>query len=392
MGVFFALLSLLFFQVTKRKLIFWGNQRQNIDKDVSKITLEGLTGIKTIKVLGRVTYFFSIFSQKMGARARIVSTQTTLSQLPRFFMELITILGLMMFIFFMLSSQKDVSQIITILGVFVAATFRMIPSISKIISALQVLKYYNVSLNIIYDEMKIENKEEQGEEEDLIFLKEIVVNNVSFRYKETLPDVLKKLNFVIKKGETIGFKGTSGSGKSTLADVIIGLYHPTQGEVTVDSKDIHKNVRTWQNKIGYVSQDIFLTDDSILKNVAFGISDEKINIKAVNEALDLAQLREFVDTLKEGAETIVGERGVQLSGGQRQRIGIARALYHQPEILILDEATASLDMATEESVMKSIDALKGQKTMLIIAHRLSTLKGCDIIYEIENGEIKQSKK
>tara|TARA_B100000941_G_scaffold175060_1_gene125236 strand:- start:1247 stop:2986 length:1740 start_codon:yes stop_codon:yes gene_type:complete len=393
MGLFLGILSFVFFQFTKNKLQKWGDSRQQLDKAISKLSLEGLSGIKDLKVLGRTSYFLKSFNHNNDVRSKIISNRLTLSQLPRFYLEFIMVLGLVAFIFLMILIQKDTSEIITILGVFVAATFRMIPSINKIIAALQNLKFFNASLDVLYDEMKTSDNTSLNNEgmEVVKFSNKISVKNLSFNYGREMPMIIEDLDFSFKKGQTIGLKGVSGSGKSTLVDIIIGLHTPTKGVIEVDGADIQKNLREWQNNIGYVCQDIFLTNDTLAMNVAFGIPDKDINLDSVYNSLRMAQLSEFVKGLKEGVYTTVGERGVKLSGGQRQRIGIARALYHNPEILVLDEATSSLDTQTETEFMKAIDALKGQKTILIIAHRLSTLKGCDMVYEIKGGIIKQEK-
>ena len=386
MGVFFGILSTIFYLISKRKLSYWGDKRLKMDLIVSKFALEGLSGIKDLKLLGRTKNYIDIFKNATTSRAIPIYIRNTLSQIPRFYLELITVLGLVFFIAFMIIIEKSSEEIITTLGVFVAASFRMIPSINKIIAALQTLKFYNSSLSVVYNEMTLKSEISSTEHQvDFLFTDKITIENLSFRYARELPNVLNKINLTIENGKTIGFKGVSGSGKSTLVDTIIGLHYPTEGEIKVDGLAIWDNLANWQQKIGYVSQDIFLADDSIIQNVAFGIPREKIEIEKVSSALKAAQLYGFINELESGLETTVGERGVQLSGGQRQRLGIARALYHNPQILILDEATASLDVHTEKNVMKAIHALRGKKTILIIAHRLSTLKGCDAIYEIKNG-------
>ena len=389
MALFLGILSIGFFQFTKNKLQLWGQERQHLDKAISKLSLEGLSGIKDLKVLGRTSFFIKSFNQNNDVRARIISNRLTLTQIPRFYLEFIMVLGLVSFVLLMFLMQKNTSEIITTLGIFVAATFRMIPSINKILAALQNLKFFNTSLDILYNEMKMSSFEilETESKEALKFSNEIKVKNLAFSYGIDTPRVFEDLDFSLKKGKTIGFKGASGSGKSTLIDLLIGLHLPINGTIKVDGIDIHKNLRGWQNNIGYVSQDIFLTNETLVQNVAFGIRQEDINLESVIKSLKMAQLSEFVNSLKEGIYTTVGERGVQLSGGQRQRIGIARALYHNPEILVFDEATASLDNQTETEFMKAIDALKGQKTILIVAHRLSTLEGCDIIYVIKKGKL-----
>ena len=218
------------------------------------------------------------------------------------------------------------------------------------------------------------------------FNSKIEIRNLTFSYSKSKDLVLKKINLTINKGDSIGIIGESGSGKSTLVDLLMGLYKPKDGKIMIDGVDIHNNTRNWQNKIGYVPQSIFLTDDSILKNIALGIDENLIDFELINSVVKASQLEKFIHSLDEGINTQVGERGVQLSGGQLQRIGIARALYNQPEILILDEATASLDYNTEINVMEAIKNIKKDKTLIIVAHRLTTIDDCDYIYKIEKGK------
>ncbi|MFZ9369911.1 MAG: ABC transporter ATP-binding protein, partial [Ilumatobacteraceae bacterium] len=217
--------------------------------------------------------------------------------------------------------------------------------------------------------------------------KQLELKDVSFKYPTAATPSLQNVSLVVNRGEAVGFVGPSGAGKSTLVDVILGLFAPTSGVVSVDGSDVHQNLRNWQNQIGYVPQAIYLTDDTLRRNVAFGLNDENIDDDLVREAIRLAQLHEFVTTLPDGLETVVGERGVRLSGGQRQRIGIARALYHKPSVLVLDEATSSLDTPTEHGVMQAVQALQGSKTVIIVAHRLSTVEYCDRLYRIEDSRI-----
>jgi ABC-type multidrug transport system fused ATPase/permease subunit len=266
----------------------------------------------------------------------------------------------------------------------------MIPSINKILGSTQNLKYYASAIDGLIEEFKNASKSVQ---ENLIISQsinlknKITVKDLFFKYNKGQYWVLKSINLEINKGTTIGFIGPSGSGKSSFIDLFVGLLTPDSGKIMVDNIDIHKNPTSWQKELGYVPQKIFLSDSTIIENIAFGIPQKNISIEKVNKALFSAQLHDFVKSLPSGLYTKVGEAGVQLSGGQRQRIGIARALYENPEILVLDEATSSLDTKTEMELMKSIDLLKGKKTILIIAHRLNSLKGCDDIYEIKDGEI-----
>jgi ABC-type multidrug transport system fused ATPase/permease subunit len=222
------------------------------------------------------------------------------------------------------------------------------------------------------------------------FCDSIVLENVRFRYPASRENVLDAVSIRIPHGASVGFVGGSGAGKSTLVDVILGLLPPSAGRVTVDGNDIHDNLRGWQDTIGYVSQTIYLCDDSIRRNIAFGVPEKDIDDGAVKRALKAAQLDEFVTSLPAGADTFVGERGVRLSGGQRQRIGIARALYHDPKVLVLDEATSALDIDTEKGVMAAVNALHGTKTLIIVAHRLTTVADCDTLYRLDKGRVVQS--
>jgi len=387
-GLFYGLLSIVFLQFTKRKLNMWGKLRQKLDTQTSKIALEGLGGIKDLLILGRTSFFIDEYFRKNYLKARVVSNQATVGQIPRFFLELISIAGLVSFIILLLFQGKDTSSLITILGVFVAATFRMIPSLNRIIAAVQSLKYYSPALDVICEELKlVDDKIELLNDVELYsFKNKIEFKNVHFYFNER-NKILNGVNFVIEKGKTIGIIGESGSGKSTFVDLLIGLHKPKTGEIFIDGKSGLQMKQKWRNNIGYVSQSIYLTDDTIENNIALGVLGSDINKDKISEILKQVRLEDLIKELELGIHTKVGERGVQLSGGQRQRIGIARALYHNPEILILDEATSALDSETEMEVMKSLNYFRGKKTIIMIAHRLSTLSECDEIWKIENGVI-----
>ena len=387
-GVFYGFLSIIFLQFTKKKLNAWGSLRESLDAQVSKVSLEGLGGIKDILILGKTGFFIEEYSKKNYLKARVNANQGTVSQIPRFYLELISIVGLVSFIILLLLQGKDPAILVTILGVFVAATFRMIPSLNRIIAAMQSMKYLMPSVDTIFNEIKnnIGREVNYNSSEKYIFKNHIEFKNITFGFAEE-QSVLENINLKIKKGQTIGFIGESGSGKSTLVDMIIGLHEPISGEILIDGINDFQISQSWRNNIGYVSQTIYLIDDSILKNIALGIPENEINFNKVNEVLKQVQLEKFIDNLELGVKTKVGERGVQLSGGQRQRIGIARALYHDPNILILDEATSALDTETENEVMDSIYSLKGNITIIMIAHRLSTLSSANIIYELKDNQI-----
>jgi ABC-type bacteriocin/lantibiotic exporter with double-glycine peptidase domain len=290
----------------------------------------------------------------------------------------------------MLIQNQPTEAIIPTIGLFVAAAFRILPSISRILNSFQQISLTKPSIELLYNEFIIINNNKQENDkpnDDLVLSNKIVLSNISFQYPNTSINTLTSICLEIKIGEFIGFIGKSGSGKSTLIDTILGLLEPQHGEVLIDGFNITKNLRGWQNQIGYVPQTIYLTDENLINNIAFGIEDKDIDLNAVKKAISLAQLDELVESLPNGLNTIVGERGIRLSGGQRQRIGIARALYYNPSILVLDEATSSLDLDTEMSVMKSVNSLHGQKTIIVVAHRMSTLSNCDKIYKLSNGEI-----
>jgi ATP-binding cassette, subfamily B, bacterial PglK len=255
--------------------------------------------------------------------------------------------------------------------------------------AMQQIRYAKPVVNLLYDEFKMirSNKLNSQVSKKINFKKDIAINSVYFKYDNASSNALDGINITIKKGESVGFIGPSGSGKSSLVDIILGLLYPDKGRILVDGKNIKENFRGWQDEIGYVPQTIYLTDDTLRRNIAFGVGDSEIDDQAVMRSLRAAQLDDFIGDLKEGLDTFVGERGVRLSGGQRQRIGIARALYHDPPILVLDEATSALDSNTEAGVMDAVNALHGNKTLIIVAHRLSTVEGCDRLYRLDHGKV-----
>ena len=390
--VFFILCATVFHQLTKRKLLQWGAQRIEFDDQIAKTTLESLTGIKALKILNRTGFFKTQLSKSLKGKFDLTIKHNTLVQIPRLYLELISVFALVVFIFLMVAQGKDTQQLMTTLGIFVAATFRMIPSINRVVVSFQGIKYYQTSVDLLFKEFRgfQENKHTVETPKKLPFKKKINIEKLSFQYTSNQKLVLEELSFQLKKGETIGIMGASGCGKSTLVDVLCGLFPPTQGKITIDDVLLDPNtIPSWQKNIGYVPQSIFLTDDSIAANVALGIPIAEHNRKRIQEVLEQAQLTGFIASLEQGMDTTVGEQGVQLSGGQRQRIGIARALYHQPEVLILDEATSALDTQTEKGFLDTVHKLKGQKTILMVAHRLSTLKASDVIYEIDKGKMER---
>ena len=391
-GVFLLIASILFFNFTKNKMTTWGLEREKIDADLTKILLEGLGGIKEFKVLNRENHFTNSFSQLNYEISKRHASTNIFSHLPRFYLEIISILGIVGFVFMLLIQNNDYSSIAGVLGVFIAATFRLIPSINKILSSLQSMKYQDSALDLIISEFKILKQAElkRNSVSPISFKKRISLHNLSFKYKGSRKNIIKNLNLEIKKGEMIGLIGESGSGKSTLVDLILGLHKPCEGRIMIDSHTISTSEKNnVKFNFGYVPQQIFLIDDTIEKNITVGLANDKTDSKLLKHAIESAQLNDFIKNLPRGLKTIVGERGVQISGGQMQRIGIARALYNNSEILILDEATSALDNNTEIEFMRAIELLKNKKTIIMIAHRTSSLKNCDRIYEIKSCKLKE---
>jgi ABC-type multidrug transport system fused ATPase/permease subunit len=386
---FLALSAIGFHRLTKNKLLFWGQMRQYHASLTNQHLLQGLAGVKDVKLTGREEQFLEEFTKHNNAYAKIRVKVDTLGLIPRFYLELLAVVGLAGLIILMTLQHKPMDLLLPTLGVFVAAAFRMIPSVNRIMSSVQQIRHAQPVINVLYEEIKMMREDQAVKPKSipLDFKESIVIDNVRFSYPAVSSPALDGVYVHIKKGESVGFIGPSGSGKSTLVDVLLGLLEPSDGQIKIDGKDIRDGMRNWHNQVGYVPQSIYLTDDTLRRNVAFGIPSNQINDEAVRHAINAAQLDEFVESLPEGLETFVGERGVRLSGGQRQRIGIARALYNDPPVLVLDEATSALDSATESYVMEAVNALHGNKTLLIVAHRLTTLRDCDKIYKLDHGMI-----
>lgn len=390
--IVFATASWGFYYATRARLSRWGKARLHHDRLKGQHMSQGFGGVKDVKLLGRENSFLAHYYLHNTESAQIVKFQSLLQQIPRMWLEFLTVTGLALLVLSILGQGHSTDRIVPTLGLFAAAAFRLMPSVNRLLSAVQSLRFVMPAIDLVHEEAKLiaagaGAANENRECSPLVFKTEICTSNIDYVYPGATTHALNQMSITIKKGESVGFIGSSGSGKSTLVDVILGLLPPTAGQVTVDGSDIQKNLRAWQNQIGYVPQSIYLTDDTLKRNVAFGLPNEEIDEAALKRAIQNAQLEEFVAGLPNGLETVVGERGVRLSGGQRQRIGIARALYHDPSVLVLDEATSALDTDTESGVMQAVTSLRGSKTILIIAHRLSTVAHCDRLYRLEHGMI-----
>ena len=383
----FGLSTSTFQRLTRRRIDSWGHQVDHHETKILQHLQEGFGGAKDVKILGRENEFLSQHEKHLKRSIRISRIYNVILTLPRSFMEVITIVGLCLLVVSMVVRGRELSEIVPVLGLFAAAAFRVMPSINRLLMATQTLIFNRSIIAAVYRDFQLDAPDLGNHVKNSPFANSLELHDVSFQYPTAARASLQNVSLVVRRGEAVGFVGPSGAGKSTLVDVILGLFAPTAGEVRVDGHNIQENLRNWQNQIGYVPQSIYLTDDTLRRNVAFGLSDENIDDKLVAEAIRLAQLDAFVESLPDRLETVVGERGVRLSGGQRQRIGIARALYHNPSVLVLDEATSSLDTPTEHGVMQAVQALQGTKTVIIVAHRLSTVEYCDRLYRIEDSRI-----
>ncbi len=388
---------ILFTKLTKRFTEELGKQGQIYKGKLYQWVNQSLGGVKEVKVLNREEFFTSSYKKYYRLYIKGVRINRLLSITPKYMVEAVCMTGLLIAIIIKLNfGHGELENFIPQLATFAVAAFRLLPSVGRINEHVNNILYAVPSVDLIYGDLKgIEDyQEEKGEEEgrEWNFERAISAKHVTYAYPNTDTNVLEDANCVIPKGKTVAFIGSSGAGKTTMADIILGLLVPQRGKILVDDIDVFKNLTMWHHQIGYIPQVIYLSDDTIRNNIAFGIHEDQINEEAVKTALKKAQLAEFVDTLPDGLDTIVGDRGVRLSGGQRQRIGIARALYHDPEILVLDEATSALDNETETAVMEAIESLQGSKTMIIIAHRLTTIQNADIIYEVGDGKVTKRSK
>jgi ABC-type multidrug transport system fused ATPase/permease subunit len=391
--ILLTLIIFFFYKISRKKIRIWGEERQYFSGIISQNLMQGLGGIKDIKLIGKEDYFLNEYNQINNKIANINSKINTIDQLPRLLLEFIAVAALASLITIMVLLNNSITSIIPVLGIFVAAAFRMIPSINKIMYASQRLVYSMPVIDLLYNEFLQFNKFtiKRTIHENIEFNNSISLSNLSFRYKDSNNYVFENINLNITIGQSIGIIGESGSGKSTLIDILLGLLTPISGKFFVDNTEINENnISGWQNIVAYVPQTIYLTDDTLRNNIAFGLSEDEIDDNLVMDAIINAQLNDLLTTLPEGIKTKLGERGVRLSGGQRQRIGIARALYRNTKILVFDEATSALDTNTENEVMRAINNLRGYKTLILVAHRLSTLSNCDNIYKLDHHGLNQT--
>lgn len=383
----FGVSAWIFRRFTNQRIRRWG-EAQNYHKGMILQHLQqGFGGVKDVKVLGREDHFVDQYTEHLTGNAVVLRRFSVAQALPRFGLEILTIMGLAVLVVTMVGSGRELTDILPVLGLFAAAAFRLLPAVNRVISNLQIINLSRPILDDLYSDLHLPTADTGRRSKSENFVDKIEVRDITFTYESAARPALSNVSLYVCRGEAVGLIGPSGSGKSTLVDVVLGLLAPQSGQILVDNNDIHITLRGWQDQIGYVPQSIYLTDDTLRRNVAFGLPKGEIDDGAVQAAIRSAQLEDFVSTLPAGLETLVGERGIRLSGGQRQRIGIARALYHNPSVLVLDEATSSLDTETEHGVMQAVQALQGEKTVIIVAHRLSTVEYCDRLYRLEDSRI-----
>lgn len=388
-----VLFAIVFMKLIQKRVKRLGEACRDNNSNISKWLLQSFGGIKETKIANSEDFFMKKYDKEFESYAANQRKYQLYCVLPRPIFETIFICSLLVVICFKLISGVQMEHFVSILSIFAVAAIRMLPSFNRITGYLSTIIFNRPSVDAVFDDLKnIEyikksNQNKICETTPITFEKTIQLDDLYFHYPDVDKNIIENVSIEINKNKSVAFVGASGAGKTTLADIILGILEPTSGKVLVDGNDIQYHMNSWHSLLGYIPQTIYLMDDTLRNNIAFGLFDEEIDENKVWRALEDAQLKDFVDELEQGLDTRVGERGVRLSGGQRQRIGIARALYNNPEILVLDEATSALDVDTETAVMDAINHLSGKKTLLIIAHRLSTIENCDVIYEVKDGKV-----
>ena len=397
--VLFGVLTLLIIKVFKPRLNKIGSKNQSIQSRIAKWRIQAIYGLKDVKVLNREEFFVRNYYESGKVGANVATTYAVLNNMPRLLIETVFIVGMLGFLMLFIKGGGDMSLMVSTVSAFGVAAMRVLPSVNRINTYITQISYTQPSLDFVYQNLQegmktdamLAERKAKAQKEKLRLEHQIELNHISFHYPDSDKDIFTDAHMVVPKGKSVGIIGTSGAGKSTVVDILLGLLHAQEGEITCDGVDIFRNYESWLAQVGYIPQSIYLVDESIRDNIAFGIDKDKINEKRIWEVLAEAQLKEFVEELPEGLDTTIGDRGVRLSGGQRQRIGIARALYHDPEILVFDEATSALDNDTEAAVMDAVNSFHGKKTMIIIAHRLNTIEKCDIVYKVEDRKLVETR-
>lgn len=395
MIVVFGLLSVVILKVLRPRLTEMGTKNQALQSRIAKWRIQAIYGIKDVKVLHREGFFADNYESSGKIGAGYSKRYSVMNNLPRLLIETIFIASILGYIIVYILTGNDVSTVIPMLSAFGLAAIRMMPSVNRINTYLADISYYRPCLDYVYENMNINEISRRNNQtlrpvdssKTMELRDKIELKGIVYAYPNTDKLIFDRADMVVPYGKSVGIMGPSGAGKSTIVDILLGLLRIRQGSIQCDGVDIFDNYPAWLSQIGYIPQSIYLVDEPVRNNIAFGIADDEIDDARIWDALEEAQLADFIRGLPEGLDTAIGDRGVRISGGQRQRLGIARALYHNPEILVFDEATSALDNETEAAVMEAINSFHGRKTMIIIAHRLNTIEKCDIIYKVDGGKI-----
>ena len=391
-------MTVIVIRVLKPTLNRLGRTSQKIQSQMGKWKLQSIYGIKDVKILNKENFFAGSFGKYSDRNAKLTTNYTVLNNMPRLLIETFSICGILGYLAVCIVNSQDLTELMPQISAFAVAAMRLMPSINRINTHLTNIAFYEPSVNYVYENVDFTSyklkgkyeKEKSGNGEPIRLEKEIRMEGITYQYPESDKPVLVDAQMAVPVGKSVGVMGPSGAGKTTAVDILLGLLKVKSGRILCDGRDIFENYESWLSHIGYIPQTIYLTDDTIRENIAFGVAKEEIDDARVWEVLEEAQMKDFVKGLPQEIWTTIGERGVRLSGGQRQRLGIARALYHNPEILVFDEATSALDTETESAIMEAIDSFHGRKTLIIIAHRLRTIENSDIIYKAEGGKIRRT--
>lgn len=393
--VVFGILSTLILKVLKPRLSKLGEKNQVIQTRIAKWRIQAIYGIKDVKVLHREAFFADNYERSGKIGAGYAKRHAVLNNVPRLLIETVFMASILGYIIVYILLGGDAPSLVPMLTAFGVAAIRMMPSVNRINTYMTDISYFKPCLDYVYENMNINEISRRNNQtlkpadtsKTMQLRDKIELANIVYAYPNTDKLIFDRADMVVPYGKSVGIMGPSGAGKSTIVDILLGLLKVQEGKILCDGIDIFDNYPAWLFQIGYIPQSIYLVDEPIRNNIAFGIADDEIDDARIWEALGEAQLADFVRGLPEGLDTTIGDRGVRISGGQRQRLGIARALYHNPEILVFDEATSALDNETEAAVMEAINSFHGRKTMVIIAHRLNTIEKCDIIYKVDDGKI-----
>lgn len=397
-----AVCSAIYFLLVRKKVRTIGQKNRKVTAKMYKAIQQAMGGIKEVKIMGREKFFADVYKRCGTESVELSKRYNIIAAIPGRLIETLCMFAILTIVAIKIIKGEDLTEIVPNLSAFAVAAIKLMPRANSVNGHINSITFNKPSLEALYEDLTESDREEEARQKEIEEKKKqnrkvnigeernVFARNITYTYPNKTEPVLKDVNVTVNAGESVGIVGVTGAGKTTLVDIILGLLKPQEGTVCYGALDIHQDYAEWQKHIGYIPQFIYLVDDTIRNNVALGVEEDKIDEDAVWRALENAQLADFVRTLDDGLDTVIGERGVRISGGQRQRIGIARALYYDPEILFFDEATSSLDNETEKAVMKSINELGAQKTMIIVAHRLTTLSGCDRIYKVENGNVSET--